>query len=344
MEYIVKIKIGIISLLASSSFLFGAVNHSILPFMNQPLSQDLTGKINDAQKDLIHALLTTAEPSLRVMSFNLLFNVPDAEKQLDFANQWPQRAPRVIEYLKWAHPDLMGSQELQRGQLNHILSAIGDDYGFFGEEIQEKMHSDIPAIFYKKSRLKLLESKTYYFSATPETPSEGPFHCKNTFTYCKFLDLATQKELIALNTHLAFGNLERRYYEACQLKEFLNTLSPGISTLLMGDFNTFPFRQELDLPFYDGDDVLALLEESPMKESMNRAALGHWGPLSSTNFSSETKKPFSSEGTPGVILDHIFVNRYVRVIQHGIDPADVDGYYPSDHFPVIVDVLLVDPC
>ena len=77
-----------------------------------------------------------------------------------------------------------------------------------------------------------------------------------------------------------------------------------------------------------------------MTDSPKRSFFGHFGPISSTNFCAEKKKPFCSEGEPGIILDHVFVSDGIHVLSHGIDSAKVDGHFPSDHFPVIVDVII----
>jgi endonuclease/exonuclease/phosphatase family metal-dependent hydrolase len=40
-----------------------------------------------------------------------------------------------------------------------------------------------------------------------------------------------------------------------------------------------------------------------------------------------------------VILDHIYVAGAVEVLLHAVEPARVDGHFPSDHMPLIADLL-----
>jgi endonuclease/exonuclease/phosphatase family metal-dependent hydrolase len=331
-----KIKLTLLAL-ASCLSLLGDVNHSIIPALDQLIIKDLKGKINEAQiLDFVN--LPADAERLRIVSFNMLFNLYDVN--LEPEDRWENRKNRVAEYIQWAHPDLIGTQELQSDQLDDLLSTIGTEYDFYGIGAADGLREgDIPAIFYRKNRLELIKGETFYFSETPEQISNNPFGGKNTFTFCHFRDRSSGQEFLALNTHLAFNNMERRYYEACKLRDFLLAKRFQLPVVITGDFNTFPFRQELDLPFYDGDKVIHMIEEGLVIDSSKRPIFGHFGPISSTNFSNETKKPFCSVGDPGVILDHIFVSDKIEVLAHGIDGAKVDGHFPSDHLPVIIDIL-----
>ncbi|MFZ0565840.1 MAG: endonuclease/exonuclease/phosphatase family protein [Chlamydiales bacterium] len=322
--------------------LFGEVNDSIIPLMDQMCIKDLIGKVNDQQRRAIEDIFKSNDETLRIMSFNMLFNYPAIESRLDPENRWELRKSRLIEYLRWADADIIGSQELLKGQIDEVMSVIGNTYCYYGniESEEEKEEKEITAIFYRKNRLKLLEGKTYYYSNIPCEVSQNHYSRKNSVTFCRFQDLRNGKQLAICNTHLTFRCAEERYYEGCSLRQLINILNNSIPLFVVGDFNTFPFRQQLDLPFFDGDGIESLIKGNSLEDSRYRAIFGHFGPIATTNYCSEKQKTFCGEGQPGVILDHIFVNSRVKVVTHGIDPARVNGLFPSDHFPVIVDVLL----
>jgi len=319
----------LITLCVFLSPLQGAIENSIIPAMDELCIKDLQGKINQAQATAI----INAEPldeRLRVISFNMLFNLPEAEKRLPPQHHWTERKERVLAYLQWSHPDIIGSQELQQDQIHDLMSQLDQDYAYYGlETIDGHPLDEVTAIFYKKARLELLEGQTLCFDQEDT----------HSFTICRFKDKMTGSEFIVLNTHLAFCKIEKRYEESCILRDIISNHCNS-PLLLMGDFNTFPFRQELDLPFFDGPSVLQVIMESGVIDSILLALFGHFGPIASTNFCPQTKQSFSSQGTPGVILDYIFVTPDIHVIAHGIDPATVDGDFPSDHFPVIADLLI----
>ena len=337
-----KIK-GIISIfLLNYAMLFGSVERSIVPHMDALILSDLTGKVNQAQMEAMSEVIPELENKLRIMSFNMLFNL--CEAPLAPENCWINRKVRVPEYIKWSRPDIIGSQELQSDQLDNMLPLIRDEYDvFYGIGID--MVGELPpAIFYRRDRIELVDGSTIRFSDIPEIGVQGSYgDDNNQLVYCHFRDKQTGQEFAVLNTHLSFGGVDKRYVEACKLRNFLLTRENGLPIFITGDFNTFPFRQELDLPFCDGDQVVKTIEEGCVVDGMKVALFGHFGPIASTNFCEKTRQTFASpSGQPGIILDHIFVSEDIAVVAHGIDPATVNHCFPSDHFPVIVDAIVLD--
>ena len=52
------------------------------------------------------------------------------------------------------------------------------------------------------------------------------------------------------------------------------------------------------------------------------------------------KKSFLGTGTPGIILDHIYVTDDISALAVATDPATIDGEFPSDHMPVLADLII----
>ncbi len=320
---------------------FCEVNDSIVPTIKKISPDDFSGKITKNQMQKIKKVELKKSDRILLMSFNMLFNLKHKEALLEERHQWTNRLPRIIEYLEFSKPDIIGTQELHKSQLDDLMSEISDKYAYYGLGRDDgKDKGEIQAVFYDKKRFKLLDSKTYFFSKTPTKVSHNSYKVKNTLTYCKFLDFNTNKKFIVLNTHLSFSSPHVRLYEAKFIKKFVDKLPSSMAVILMGDFNAFPMRFDLDLPFFDGALVLETITSGKMENSMNKSAMGHFGPISSTNFSQDTKKVFSGNGTPGVILDFIFVNDNIFIRSHGIDPAKVDNEYMSDHFPVLAEAII----
>lgn len=313
--------------LCVASTLCGAVTQSILPQMNQPCV-NLT-KLDEYQREKITSL--SDAPRVRVMSFNML--MPYWDQQLKRQDRWPERKARLVEYLLYAAPDLIGSQELTPEQITYLSEELGETYAFFGD-----LQSDeTPLIFYRKARFELLDGEMVDYPQA-KRPS-GAYGREKVFAAARFRDGLTGQEFCLINTHLSFADSERRACEARFLGEYLSTLSRDCPVLVTGDFNTFPFRPELEIPFYDGPAVEAMIKGERLVDAIDQPIMGNYGPLSSTNYCAKSHQAFCSLGTPGVILDHIFIDPQVTVVTHGIDPALVDGCYPSDHFPVVADVI-----
>lgn len=323
--------------------LSGEVQESIIPLMDNPPISQYKKKMNRDQQHQLNLLLSDNPYKLRVISFNMLFNLSWAEKDLAAENHWVNRFSRVVELIRHIRPDIIGSQELQQDQIDDLMNELGDDYAYYGVGREDgEAKGEIETIFYRKDRIQLIRERILFLNEKGHSPGPNPYGKRNAVTICHFRDLRSHNDFYVLNIHTAFSNMESRLYEVQKVAKFVEEKLNNQPVIVTGDFNTFPFRGELDLPFYDGEQVNGVMTGGCLKDSQFVAALGHVGPISSTNYSEKEKKSFVSQGTPGVILDHIYVNSGIRVLMHGIEPAKVNGHYPSDHFPVVVD-LVVDP-
>lgn len=311
--------------------LLGKVEFSILPEMEEIYHKDLGKRVNRFQKLLIHQAREHENEKLRVITYNMLYNLPDAEAKLPAKHRWEERKVRLKDYVLFAKADIIGSQELQEDQVKDLMNFVSDDYDYYGEKIRENEgRGDINAIFYKKGRFELLKGETRLF------PHEV---YQNGFTICHFKDRVTDRDFIVVNTKLSFGDAERRIDEALQLLDFVKSSPQDVPILLTGDLNTFPCIQHQRNPFLDGDYTLKILESTTLKHARSQSIFGHFGPLCSLTTSKFTLKPFAGPQLTGFIFDHIFVNPFIEVLTHGIDVAKVNGEFPSDHFPVVVDIF-----
>lgn len=307
-----------------------AVEESILPSMDAVYNQDFGNKVNKKQKELMQNAIQNKQKKLRLMTYNMLYNAQDAEDKLLPKHRWGFRKPRLLEYLSYAKADIIGSQELQEDQVEEVMSVLGNTYGCYGEKTRRNEgRTDTNAIFFKKDRIELIDAKTIPYKDD---------QCENAFTYCFFKDKITNKKFIVLNTKLSWGSPDRRLAEAEQLNEFSARYSSQEPTIVLGDFNLYPFILHKRNIFFDGDYVEQVLAGKNLKDAKMKSAFGHFGPLCSITNSKETLEPFIGPQLIGFVLDHILVNDQVEVFTHGIDTAKVNGEFPSDHFPVIADV------
>ncbi|MGM0440061.1 MAG: endonuclease/exonuclease/phosphatase family protein [Chlamydiota bacterium] len=303
------------------------------------LSED---KFSAAQWEELRSLLDLYDAKLRIVSYNMLFSTVD--QVLPRYHHWQKRLPMIAELIEHWKPDILCCQELYYDQLKDLDSYL-NDYAFYGPAtLDGKESGECNAIFYRTERLELLAKKPLFFSNTPDVPSPDPFGQSHSLAYCKFHDKKTLKTFSVLNTHLSFYSPDSREYEMRFLVKITKEL--GSQPLILGgDFNTFPFRQDLaKLPFCDGNYCHSILANSSLQESMSVAKFGHVGPLAT--FTNSEKQPaaggFKGYGVPGVILDYFYVSPHVVVLRHAVEPAKVSGNFPSDHMPLIIDVL-IDP-
>lgn len=310
----------------SSSLLMGTIENSIIPLVEkyEKIENLPSEKFSQNQFAEIASRLKECDKKIRLVSYNILFNKYD--HNLAEENRWPQRCPRIAELIEEMNPDIMGVQELCSDQRTDLLAAVGNVYEFYSEESSSGEHD---GIFYRKDRFELIDSHVW------EMVDSG------TLTMITLKELATSKSLAIFNTHLSFSKVDRREQQAKFIAEKIESFAPMIPVILTGDMNTFPNKLDKEkLPFYDGDYIHRIFTQSSLKDAREIACLGHLGPIGTFTNVDHDPQPFKGTGTPGIFLDHIYVSRGVQPIVHAVQPATVNGHFPSDHMPILLDFVL----
>lgn len=301
---------------------FAEVEHSVIPMMEyyECIENLPSTKFTKNQFSEICSALEKKEEKIRIVTYNMLFDLYD--HNLDEENRWPSRLPRIVELINEMRPDIICTQELYPSQVQDIVNLIGEEFSFFNGQKYEDGESF--GIFYRNARFKLLSSKLAY-----------------PLSVVQLKDLKTDKIIHVFNTHMPFSNIEKREAHAYNIAEIIEPYAEQTAVIFTGDLNTFPGRLDLDdLPFYDGDHIHRILSKGCLKNSRDLSLLGHLGPISTFTNKSPEIKPFQGTGTPGIILDYIYVSKKVTVLTHAVEQGTVNGHFPSDHMPVLIDCLI----
>lgn len=308
-----------------------SIENSVIPMIEKFESMESLNlnKYPRNQLQEIESALQQKEMRLRIATYNILFN--DCDHNLEFENRWPQRLPRIVELLNEMQPDIIGVQELYPGQLKDI-SPYMKNYSFVAKPCADK---ELNGIFYRTDRFELLNSTVLYMTKTPQVPSS------ETLTIVQLKDKKSGKSFALFNTHLAFSNVNKREFQARFIAEQVEILAAQMPVFLTGDLNTFPQRLDIgNLPFYDGDYIHRIFTKKGLKDAKEVSILGHLGPISTFSNADGNPTPFKGTGTPGVFLDHIYVSSGITVLMHAVQPGTVNGHYPSDHLPVLIDCVI----
>ena len=102
--------------------------------------------------------------ALRVMSFNIRLPSPN-----DGPNVWENRRDILVETIRRKTPDLIGTQELFYTQGQYIVDRL-PEYTWFGMSRRGNHEDEHMRVFYKKGKLRLLESGNFWLSESPEKP------------------------------------------------------------------------------------------------------------------------------------------------------------------------------
>lgn len=267
------------------------------------------------------------DPSFRVMSFNIRYDEPR-----DQENAWPKRKEMVASMIRFHRADLVGVQEALRHQLDDLKSLL-PDYSWYGAGRDDgKLKGEFSAILYHRTRFQLLAGSTFWLSETPAVPGSRSWDAAITrvVTWAKFRDKQANKIFFHFNTHFDHLGVRAREQSAHLLLSKITQIAGPAPVIVTGDFNfnesTAGYRI---LTGGEGDKGGT---KDKLKDARDISAHGHHGPTATfNNFKALV---------PGARIDYVFVRGAVAVLQHGILADTWDGRFPSDHLPVLAEVMV----
>ncbi len=271
---------------------------------------------------------TIPGPKLKLVSFNIRVGTA-----ADGPNAWSLRKGLVFDVLKKEDADLVGLQEDLRFQLQEIADAV-PGYGRIGVGARDgKAAGEHCAILYRKSTLALKDSGVFWLSGKPEVAGSATWGNEHprVVTWGRFAVKATGYELYLYNTHFDHQSQNAREKSATLLMSRIRARAPKAPFAMMGDLNVqednvvtrfFKGKAQIDgkenpVPLFDTFRVLH--PDDPDA----RTAHGFGG------------------ATRGQKIDYVYMQTK-NVLGARIVHYNVEGRYPSDHYPVVATVKLPD--
>ena len=265
-------------------------------FISDCLSAD---NVKDGVLTVPRDTLTVSTPAeaYTVMSFNLL-----VAKESE-----PDRFEAALTQINAADPDILGVQECSVLWYEFLCERLGDRYEVVGELNHTSTQMWRNAIFYKKDKFELIETKTQWLSATPSGASRLPNETQyRILTYAVLKDVKTGATFAHCNTHMTIIE-EVRESQFKVLVKLLGKLDCPI--VLTGDFNT-------------------------------REGSGYYQKI--TDFGLYSAHVLTSAHDPAntvssSTIDFCFVDpAHIGVVSHEVIEETVNGVEPSDHNAVVV--------
>jgi endonuclease/exonuclease/phosphatase family metal-dependent hydrolase len=283
-----------------------------------------------------------AAESLRVMTFNIRFDNPK-----DGPDAWPLRKDKVAGMVRLYDADIVGMQEALRTQID-ALDELLPEHDWIGVGRQDGRDAgEFTPIFYRRNRLEIVEKNTFWLSPTPEKVGSRGWDAAlpRIVTWAKFKEKQGGGEFYLFNTHFDHQGPMARLESAKLLRTKAVETAGNHPVVVIGDFNCTPTSppylwlvgKEPPPPgSAEADKVASVEPAAPAKGALADAMLHtrhpHHGPTTTWN-------GFKAL-VPGRKIDHVFVHGPIIVEQHAVLADHWDGRFPSDHLPVLVEIVL----
>ncbi len=263
-------------------------------------------------------LMSSGDRPLRVMTYNIRLNT-----SFDGENAWPYRKDRVAGLILRCLPDLLGLQEVLKDQLDDLMERL-PNFAWIGSGRGDgKLKGEFSPIFYDTSRLDATDSGTFWLSPTPHVPGSKGWDADlpRVCTWGCFRDKTTGNFLFHFNTHFDHVGTQARIESARLLATRVDKLAGDAPVVITGDFNL--------TNTFEGYHILVQF----FQDARTSAVAGHTGP-EGTFFG------FDASNERGPCIDYIFTRNGVETLTHTTVLDRSNGSYPSDHAPVLADVLI----
>ena len=266
----------------------------------------------------IAASLAPAQSPLRITSFNIRYGTA-----ADGDNLWDRRRDLVVTTIREQTADLVGLQEALDFQLDYLTEhlpgylrlGIGRDAGGKGEHA---------AILVSKARFEVLRHGDFWLSPTPDVPASRGWDAAlpRICTWAVLRDRTDGAVIAWLNTHFDHRGVQAREESGKQIARWLEDFA-GLPTLVTGDLNSG--------------------ETSPALNALRAAGLRDTFRVLHPD--AERAGTFCAfRGTDsGAKIDYVFCDARWEVRAAEIDRREFEGRYPSDHFPVVAELVVREP-
>lgn len=260
------------------------------------------------------------EAALKVVSFNI-----KRDSIFCRTHAWRNRRDLVTQIIRESGAAIVGLQELMPSMKADILERLAD-YSAFGWGRTRKRTNEHAAILVHDTDTAALFDQTIWLSKHPEKCGSRAYFSvfPRICTICEVFSKELNCKIRVFNTHFDHVCWPARTLGVRIILEYMHRLNlrEKLPTILMGDLNAHPASK-----------AVRMLSEN----------LHPYTDIHLTNIYSrfdEEKIHNSYHGFRGVCkgrrpIDYIFVSDDFKIEDAYLDRSNRNGYYPSDHFPLV---------
>ena len=267
-------------------------------------------------KDVFDVSKKEIKEDITIMSFNIRYFAHDDF----FKKSWFYRAPLVVNNVKQEQPDIIGFQEVQpiheKYLKKHLLG-----YEFIVAYRTKMEPKEGMLLAYRRDRFTAEKEGMFWVSETPEKMSKDWGSASyRVAAYAKLLDKKTNKYVSIIDTHLDNASDKAREEGIRVLIEQVNSLKL-VNPILLGDMNDFDDSIMYEYAINHGYvDALKVADASYVGTGATYQAYG---------------KKINHKR-----IDYFFLDPSIHVNDYHVVDKLYDGVYPSDHFPIVINIHL----
>ena len=264
---------------------------------------------------VIDGIPQKADTDTRIMSFNV-------RSRNDKKGSIKNRSKIVKAIIEQYAPDTLGVQEATGLWMDILTEALSDKYAYVTQARDTKgYHTEHNPVFYLKDKFNLIDSGTIWLSETPKVPFSKSYdtNCTRIATWATLENKANGEIYTHLNTHLDHILESTRVAQVDVLLTKLAELEKFGKVVCTGDFNTEPTSEVYEKMTKTVKDSKAIAESSD-----NGITFHGYG---------------KADDAAGPI-DYIFVTEGTDVKTYKIIRNTAKGMYPSDHYPIVADIVI----
>lgn len=250
------------------------------------------------------------------MTYNIRYGLAD-----DGENSWKFRKDNIVNLINFYEPNIFGTQEGLPFQVNYITEKL-PHYKYIGADRDGNGRGENTAIFYDINKFNVIEHNTFWLAPDQNKPSKAwDAAYPRIYTYGLFEDKMTQKKFWIINSHFDHVGAKARVNSAKIILEKIKEINTENHLLIfMGDLNA-----EINAP-----EINSLKKQ--LTDTKELSVKKPFGPIGTFN-NFEFKKPVT------ILIDYIFVNnRTIKINKHAVLSDSENLKYPSDHFPVYIEL------
>lgn len=264
----------------------------------------------------------------------MTFNVRGSYHR-DGENAWRRRAALNVQTIARQRPDLIGFQELQDGNARFYERKLAGYEHVLGHRYENRAPHAYNAIYWDPGRLEMLDAGGFWLSETPHSFSASwETRQIRSANWARFRPTFGGPQFLHVNTHLDHISDRARVEGSALILKWLDgPEADGAPVLLTGDFNCEP--------------------SSKARGVFTNAGFSD-AHLASVHAPANTFHAFRGEGFRGRgpskehRIDWVLLRDSLRGERWSIEYYSIvrdaePPLYPSDHYPVVVDLALEGP-